>query len=344
MAILAVLVHFIRYDAPLKNVVAWRQLYSRGGWDALLEKARENRSGDKRLQFMTNFALARKRRLLDEMFHYPQMWGPGGLVFKFSGSGASPADDDTYLAMYNSDLFYELGHVNIAFVHAFNYASSMGTTCDTLERMAQCSMVVGRIAMAAEYWKMLGRTLFHSGPARRLEAAIADPGAAEREFGGLRKRLPAVDFPNFSPLIVHLDALLARKPDNRMAFDYRTARLLLDKENDALAAIADSVERFRAAGYDSLPIHCQEALLVWERERGSPVNLHGFRFHERTRERVERFFQDAAQCWGRQNAGQRLQPLYGNTYMFYHYFAAPRPQQPSPMPELRPPPETLRRE
>ncbi len=318
--VLAILIHVVRYDARLSTLITCRQLYKNEQWDALLEEVRKCPSTHIDLQFMTNFALCKKRRLLDEMFDYPQMWGTRGLVLNFSAvEQLSPADDDRYKAMYNSDLFFEMGHINLAFRHAYDSMHAAGETYDILKRMAQCSVVNGNYAMAAKYLNVLERTLFHSEFARRYKATIADPAAADKELHDLRKRLPVVDVSVHQRPSLHFGALLVNK-DNRMAFDYLTAWLLLDKSKDSIVTIFQNIDHFRRAGYISIPIHCQEVLLLWERQEGTTIDLHGFRYDQATTVRVDEFLRDLSRLGDRQDAPQRLGARYGNTYMFFCFF------------------------
>ncbi|HUT93981.1 MAG TPA: DUF6057 family protein [Thermoguttaceae bacterium] len=320
LPVLALLLHVFRYEPALATVAACRGLYQHEQWDALLEKAKRSPPGDIRLQFMTDFALCKKRRLLDEMFDYRQVWCARGLVLNFSGRlGLGPGEDDNSIAIYNSDLFYEMGHVNVAFTHAYNYMNAVGQTYEVLKRMAQCNMANGNYAAAAKYLNLLEKTLFHRDFARRYQAIIADPDAAEREFGDLRKRLPVAEHDVFAHPVVPFLALLERS-DNPMAFDYLMAWCLLDKKT--IAAIPAYIDRFKSAGYTSIPTHCQEALLLLERQQGTPVDLRGYTYDEATKARAEEFFQDLARHGGREDAPQQFQALYGDTYMFYYVFVA----------------------
>jgi hypothetical protein len=320
VAVLAVLFLAFRYDPSLSTLVTCRQLYKHRQWDVLLEEAKKHPSPGLELQFMTNFALYKKRRLLDEMFRYPQAWGTRGLILNFSGlAQLSPAEDDTYRAMYNSDLFYEMGHTNLAFRHVYNSMYAWGETYDILKRMAQCSLVNGNYATAAKYLNMLEGTLFHNEFARRLKATIADPAAADKEFGGLRKRFPVVDVSIRQHPLLHLAALLVDK-DNPMALDYLTAWLLLEKTKDSIFTISQNIGQLRRAGYDTIPTHCQEVLLLWESQEGTTVDLHGFRYDEAITARVDDFLRDLSRYGDRQEARQRLRALYGDTYMFYCFF------------------------
>lgn len=317
--LLAILLLSFRYDASLARVVAFRQLYKEKQWDALLEEAKANPSGDLRVQFMTNFALYHKGMLLEEMFRYPQSWGTRGLFLNFSGGPvASPAEDDTFDGMYNSDLLYEMGHANFALRHAFNCMCLAGRTYDTIERMAQCSIVNGNYELAAKYLSLLERTLFHRGSASRYRAIMANAEASEREFEDLRKRLPISD--GFGHPTRHFVTLLEARPDNRMAFEYLTAWSLLDKTPESIESVCADVERFKIAGHKSIPTHCQEAMLLREKGDRPPVNLKGFRYDPATVARVDQFLEHVSQHMGRKDATDLARALYGDTYLFYIFF------------------------
>lgn len=323
LCVLAVLLHWIRYDAPLATYVACHRLYEDRQWDALLEKAGENPFRDVRVQFMTNFALCQQGKLLDEMFSYPQIWGSRGLVFNYSGKPvANPAEDDTDKGMYNSDLFFEMGQVNVAFRHAYNCMCLQERTYDVMKRMAQCSMANGNYAMAAKYLNLLEKTLFHREFALRYKAIIADPAAAEREFADVRERFPRVDGNVFGQASMPMLLSIEAKPDNRMATDYLMAWLLLDKTENSIVSICcpRGITQFRKAGYASIPIHCQELLLLRERNEQTRLDLQGYRYDEAIRSRVEKFVEDLAIFEDRPDAAEDALAVYGDTYLFYYFF------------------------
>lgn len=320
--VLVILLLWSRYDARLATAVACHNLYKQEQWGAVLEAAKRNPHGDFRLQFMTNFALYKKGKLLDEMFSYPQPWGTRGLVFNFSGTRVDPREDDTGVAMYNSDLLYEMGHVNAAFRHAYNSMTAHERTYDTLRRMAECSIANGNYDMARKYLNLLDRTMFHRDFARHYKAIIADPEAVEREFGDLRKRLPVDDSHVFGPQFLAFLILLEAKPANRMALDYLMAWLLLDKSESSIASIccAEGIQQLKTAGYTSIPIHCQEALLLREALGHAPIDLQGYRYDQATVARVNRFFEDVAPYSDKQVAREYAQTRHDDTYLFYHFF------------------------
>ncbi|MGM0487828.1 MAG: DUF6057 family protein [Planctomycetota bacterium] len=319
IAVLGVLLHLVRYDAPLAKVLACRRLYEQRQWDALLEEARDNPYKDYRVQFMTNFALYQQGNLLDRMFCYPQPWGTRGLFLNFSGRQVvSAREDDTFYGMYNSDLLYEMGHANYAFRHAYNKMCLHGRTGETMARVAQCSMVNGNYAMAAKYLNLLGKTVFHRDFARRYQRILADRDTATKEFAALRARLPTVD--GFGHPTKHFITLLESKADNRMALEYLMAWLLLDKTSESLESVCVDVEHLRRVGYTRLPRHCQEAMLLQAKMTRAPVDPRGFRHDEPIVARVDEFWDDMSGR-GTWLDKETAEALYGDSYMFYWYFA-----------------------
>jgi len=318
LVVLAVLLLAVRYEAILDKSVACRRLYTQGNWDALLAETKNDASRNVLLQFMTNFALCRKGELLDEMFAYPQSGGPRGLLFNFADKATrSPIEDDTPRAMYNSDLYYEMGHINAAFRHAYSYLSFRGRTYEALKRMAQCNLVNGNLDLTTKYLNILEKTLFHADFARRNKALMADPSAMERTLGERRKRLPRVERSMFATPVVAIISQLETQPENRMAFDYLMAWFLLAKR---LEDICTKPERYQAAGYESMPTHCQEALLLLAKQTGQPIELSPWAYDQAVSARVERFLLDLSRYRGRPGLHEQLTVLYGDTYLFYYFF------------------------
>jgi len=325
LAALAVLVLVVQYDSGLSTFVACRQLYRHRQWDALLDKSRASASADLLMQFMTNFALAHKQRLLDEMFRYPQLFGTRGLALNFvTWQIPDRTENDTERALYNSDLYYEMGHVNAALRHAYNHLVVAGETYAAYERLAQCALVNADYDLATKHLNVLGRTTFHRGFARRYQAIAADPKAAAREFGDARRRLPRVELSMQESQIAPAVILLQTHPDNPLAFDYVIAWSLLGKD---LSGVCMDMEFYKAAGYQKLPVHCQEALLLLI-ARGRDVGVaQELSYDSAVRSRVDRFFEDVSRYDGRQDALEQLQRSYGDTYLYYFFFVVPPAQQ-----------------
>jgi len=321
------------YDPRPYELLEYRELYKRRDWDAILERARRNPTRALMVQFFTNYALFKKGKLLEEMFHYPQVWGPRGLVLNFSGRRAgSVAEDDTVRAMYSSDLFFEMGHVNAAFRQAYNHMAILGRTYENIKRIAECNMVNGNYEIADKYLTILERTLFHRKFARYYKGIIADSRAADRCFGELRARLPTVRLPIGAEAQSDiLRALVESNPHNRMAFDYLTAWYLLEKTSMPL--VAGRAPHLTEVGYTSIPTHLQEALILLEEWRREPVAAGALRCDTRTASRVRAFLQELRLYGARGSARRGIGAAFGDTYLYYWFFVATPGQRRPGMPQ-----------
>lgn len=318
---LAMFLLYSQYDSELSEFVDYHQLYKSRQWDAILSKAGRNPSREVMVQFFTNYALNHKGKLLEEMFDYPQIWGTRGLVLNFSSGDFVKME-----TMYNSDLFFEMGHMNAAFRCAYNDLASLGRSYQNLKRIAECNMVNGNYEIAEKYLNLLEKTLFHKEFAQRYKAIIADTDARDRCFAELRTQLPTVELDMYLSNFVPLLTLLISNPQNRLAFEYLTAWFLLDKAS--LPLIAENIQHLREAGYISIPTHCQEALMGLEKGSGSTIDLHGFTYDDDTVSRFKRFQQLVFQDTSRHEVQRKLESVFGGTYMYYYFFVRTMPSVP----------------
>ncbi len=310
-------------SAPTASEFAeYQPLYKQKRWDDILRKAAGNPSPNLMTQFFTNCALAHKGKLLDEMFRYPQTFGTRGLILNFVPSTEpGRAGEDKKGAMYNSDLFFEMGHVNMAIALAFDDIVLRGRTYENVSRMAECSMANEDFGTARKYVTLLERTLFHRSFAGRCERLLADKKAGDEYFAPVRARLPTVELPmtlrNFVPLLT----LVESHPENRMAFDYLIAWCLLDEQ--ALPMMPDYLGHLKEAGYAALPVHVQEALLTYENSRGRAVEMPPFAYDPKIEARFSEFVEKVERSPSKPVAQRELGPSFGGTFMYYALFLRP---------------------
>lgn len=300
------------YDPKAKQFAEYHRLYRDREWDAILDRATRHPPLDEMSQFFANYALSQKGRLLEEMFEYPQRWGTHGLILDLPNYAEYGRK-----ALYNSDLYFELGHVNAAYKLAYNQLYILGETYANLRRLAECAMANGKYEIARKYLKILAQTLFHRSFAQHYQDLIADPESAARYLTPWRARRPTVEIEIGLGDFACLLALVKSRP-NRLAFDYLTAWCLLDKA--AVPLVAENLHRFREVGYASLPRHCQEALMVWERKAGLPIDREGLAETPDIRSRFQQFEQQAQQYADKSRAELGLKPAFGDTYMYYYLF------------------------
>jgi tetratricopeptide (TPR) repeat protein len=324
LALLAVALQWVCYDANLNEFTEYRELYKQKRWDDILQKGQTASSEELMTQFFINCALYHKGRLLDELFRYRQDWGARGLILNppdmyYVGT----PENDLDRAMFNSDLFLEMGSVNAALMYAYNQMIVKGETYENVKRVAECAMVRGNYAWAMKFLTMLERTLFRRAEALRYEALLADPKAREAYFAEQRSRLPTVELPieqaNFIPAL----SLLKSDPHNRMAFDYLTAWCLLDRQS--LPMLAENVGCLKAAGYDYIPLALQEGLLELETMSGRSLAPKGFGFDQGTVARFNAFVAKLRQSQGDSADERALAQAFAGTFMAYAKFISPAP-------------------
>jgi len=308
----------LSYDPSARRLADYHRLYKQGDWRAILARAHTHPLPDGMGQFFVNYALYRNGSLLDEMFAYPQQWGTEGLLPSLSDHGAYGRR-----AMYKSDLYMEMGHVNAAYKLAYNHVYVWGETYANLRRLAECAMVNGNYALAGKYLRRLASTLSHREYARRYQQFIAAPDSAARYFSSWREKRPTVELEIGLGDFACLLSLVKSRPDNRMALDYLTAWCLLDK--GALPLVAASISRLTAAGHAALPTHCQEALMLWESTTRTRMDRGGYQIDGETAARFQRFGQAMRRAGSKEAAVIALRREFHDTYTYYYLFSRTPP-------------------
>jgi len=266
-AALALLLVARAFDADRRRLGAYQRLHRAQDWAGIVARA-ERETDTAALgaapenvhqavqQFIVDHALARQGRLLESLFGLPQPWGTRGLVLNLPTAG-----DDARWALYTSELWLELGHINAAYRWAYNQSTVSGPTYGNAYQVGVCALAGGNEAIAAKHAALLGRTLFHRREAAELRRLVADPEAAAARYGRSRALRPTVEIDVALGEVGALLALVESEPDNRLALDYLVAWCLLDKE--ALPLAMDQLARHLGRHSRRLPRHCQEALLLW---------------------------------------------------------------------------------
>jgi tetratricopeptide (TPR) repeat protein len=315
---LAATLLFRSFDNPASRELAgYVLLYQAEDWEGILSRVKEKPSDLLLVQFLVNRALCEKGRLLDDMFMYRQTWGSSGLVLQPSASESPPrsAEADIALAMYNSDLFFKMGHVNMAYRQAYDQISMIGPAYRSFRRMAECHMVNGRYEAARKYLTVLEKTVFHRGFARRYKAILADADASEAFFAAARARRPTVELHTITLAWTALLELVASGHKDRMAIEYLVAWRLLDK--GSISIIAGNVRCFKEAGCSRLPRHVQEALFLQEVMTGHPVDMRGFSYDTNITGRFGELERVMSTLQGNPDAVSALRRQFGDTYLYF---------------------------
>ncbi|MCL6544557.1 MAG: DUF6057 family protein [Bryobacteraceae bacterium] len=267
-------------------------------------------------RFLSLYALARRGRLLEEMFHYPQQASSEALLLRDPIYDTLPA-----AAHWRSIVNLELGRVNDSQRWTHEALTAEGETPRVLEGMALIYILNGNPDAARTFLHALEKVPFQAARARRyLEALDQDPSMQADPFvARIRPLMLQRDYIGTWTTEQVLEQCLAANPSNRMAFEYLLAHYLLTFDMEGLARITPRLKDF----YRDLPVHVQEALVGYRNVVGSlPPGIDGSAIQRH----IESRFQNFVFLWTRvekgppEDAWEILAPRYGDTYWFFYIF------------------------
>jgi hypothetical protein len=190
-----------------------------------------------------------------------------------------------------------------------------------LKQLVLTSLINGDLAVAEKYLNILNQSLFYRNWAKHYRNCLNDFNLLRRdpEIAGRRHFLIHTDFiAGSNDSDIGLKQLLENHPDNRMAFEYYMSSLLLDKN---LIAFAANIDRIKDFGYKEIPVHYEEALLIYMGYAKKNVVPQGYGIRKSTVQR----FKDYAKAYSSRSgspetAAQSFYKSYGKTYWFYLHF------------------------
>lgn len=223
-----------------------------------------------------------------------------------------------------SDLFLELGHVNMAQKLASELVATKGSFGPAIEEMAWISIVKGQPATARVYLEALKKDPIRRDTAESLLHGLDNgftPQQVER-VARIRSCLRDEDAGVTGPEGVDqwLTALVEHNPQNRMAFEYLMACHLL---TGRVEKIAENVKRLEGLGYRSIPTLYEEALAIHYGSLGRLQDLARIPVSPQTVQRYGTFLQ-LRSSMRPQNEQAVLNVLirdFGSSYFFYYSFA-----------------------
>jgi len=245
------------------------------------------------------------------MFHFNQI-GTSGLWLGW-GNEASP--------FFGNEVFYQLGYNNEAYRWTFEAVVAGGQAPRLLKRLALTSIINGNMQVAEKYLGMLENTLFYRRWAKHYKSCLEDPVllSQDPEITEKRKCLVHNDFfANVNDHASELVRLLENCPENRMAFEYYMSYLLLEKDITSFAA---NIYRLKDFGFKEIPVHYEEALMVYMKSNNTYLIPEGYTIRESTRERFNDYISTYASYSGNpQSLPQFLSKRFGKTFWFYLQF------------------------
>jgi hypothetical protein len=246
------------------------------------------------------------------MFHYRQA-GTKGLWLDWQRNETAP--------YYGGEIYYHLAYTNEAFRWAFEAMEAKGLNPRCLKRLVLTSLIHEDYALAEKYLSQLNKTLHYHHWANHYLSFVRRPrlSGTDPEIAGKRRLAVRKDFiAEINPYDIGLFNLLDNHPGNRMAFEYMMAAFLLNKN---LKGIADNIYRLRELGYRRIPVHNEEALLLYMEITRTNVLPAGYAISSETQERFHQYAKTFAMY--RDYPGMPHQALvkdFASTFWFYMQF------------------------
>ncbi len=286
-------------------------------WDKILELARRLPKG--RHNVFVNHdiirALYHTGRLPYDLFCYPLV--PEALLLTHE----KKESDLTQWKL--SDIFLELGYVNMAQKLASELLTTQGDLGPVLEELGWINVIKGHPATARVHWEALQRDLVYGRRAASLLYGL-DHGFGPEQTAYIERirscmRDDTMAVTAGEAIDDTLAALLKRNPRNKMAFEYLIACYLVTNQVDKIVANAG---KFREFGYQGIPTLCEEAILIYYGSQGQAIDLAKFNISPQTLHRYETFVRagSAIQSQGQQALFNDLIRNFGTSYFFYYSF------------------------
>ncbi len=262
---------------PQRVAERWRNYIKNGVYEKVIRNAKKNAPEDRIQTLYLNYALAKEDRLLDEMFTFPQVYGPKGLLPN-PNRGFTTRNINEF--WFIGHFYYEIGYIDKAHRIACDELIFNGVTPSYIKLMIKCLLADGHAQAASKYVYQLEHTLFFRKWAKEYRDMINKPASINKEFFTVKQLEPKkIEIISYDPA-ANLLTVLEQQPTNSLAFNYLCAYNLLRKQP---AFLVDNVWVLYDLGYSTLPKYYQEAMLIYQ--LGHPnekVALEGLRTDQKT--------------------------------------------------------------
>ena len=219
-----------------------------------------------------------------------------------------------------SDLYYDLGYLNMALHHLTESMEFYGERPVLLQRLAIVNLALTNVSTAKVYLGTLTRAPFQGAWARAcLERLKTDPTlSTDPEVSRLRRLMVQRDSVVALSADEELLMLLAANRQNRMAFEYLMTYYLLTKNLQAFVKNLSRIKDF--PGFQISPLW-DEALLLASLEAGRYLDVPGHVISAEARARVAAVSRVVQKNGDNAELSRRqLTADYADTYAYYWFF------------------------
>lgn len=301
---------FRQYNPVFEKVMKTEKFFLNNQFDKVISEHEQRGSSNIVEQFYYNLALSEKGRLCDRMFFGRQDAGPMSLSLGGNREQASRI----------MHYYFALGLVNEARHLAFELMVNYGYTPENLKMLIKTELINGNYRVAERYINVLKRTFRYRSEAHRFEKFLTNTEMVKKdpELGEKSTLMPREDFFIHTEDAMNIDLLIRSNPLNRKAFEYKMARLMLEKD---IIGIAEEAKNLKKKGYSSIPRHICEALAAYRNYTDSIPDIKGLVLPPDTYERFRSYVQNVNSKRGdKVKIEESLSKKERNTFWYYLQF------------------------
>ena len=299
------------YNPQTARVIQLQKLVFEEKWNETIELHENYPSKNLIGQYFYNIALSETDQLCDRLFYGRQDFSANSLVLPWSSEHLN----------WGTYFFYSVGLINEAHRWAYEEMVVYGLRPQNVKLLVKTNLVNGNLEMAKKYIDILKKTIFYNNWAKEFEDLLNNPGLIQShpELGEKIKIIPKEDFfIQVSDPQNNIPLLLKSNPNNRKAFEYEMAWLLLTKD---VEAVVNKIKNMKEIGYSRIPLHIEEAALVYFNSTGKLPDLGGLAISNETQTRFGEYVATFKSIRENPSLGnERMQEKFGNTFMYFFHF------------------------
>lgn len=301
------------FDWKTELLLGMDYCVQRSDWEGTLKLSSYIPDNNRLAMYFTNLALYKTGRMGDQLFHYRQAM-TSGLWLGWN--------TDRNTLFFGSEIYYHLAYINEAYRWAFEGMVARGPNPRSLKRLAITSIINRDLAIAEKYLNVLDQSLFYRNWAKLYLSYIDNPRLLDADEEIKEKRHFEIHKDFISSMNINdirLPQLLENHPDNRMAFEYFMSSMLLEKN---LGGFASNIYRIKELEYKFIPVHYEEAILVYMHYSKKNIIPEGYSISKTT---LTNFFEyvNMVTSFGnnRKLAADKMYRKYGKTFWYYLEFS-----------------------
>jgi len=294
------------HDSGLAKRTRIERLFIHQEWDKVIKQHEADPSDNIVGQYYYNLALSVKGQLCNRMFHGNQDFGERSLVLP---SGREHIDRSMYY-------YYTVGFINEAHHLAYESMVINGYRPENIKMLIKTDLINGKYKSAEKYIEILKKTLHYRKWAVKYGKMLNSPEliSADPELGEKMRLLPRIDFFITQNDVINIDCMLRSNPENKIAFEYKLARLLLAKD---FKAVVYQVKRMGDMNYSHLPRHIEEAIILFTHHNHELPYLGDFEVSRELTNSFDQYLAAKQEIKTRTDVEGLVQSSWGNTFWYY---------------------------